>query len=70
MRTRSENITATDAYDLVREAKQGYLHQASDTFLMHLEARLLTWAEECRSELKRRIAIESAKHASMAGCRD
>lgn len=49
--------TALDARLLLKEAKVGYLSDAADEFLLHLEAGLLTWAARCREELNIRIAV-------------
>lgn len=63
----TEHQTAADANNLLKEARMGCLFNASDTFLVHLEAGLHKWAEVVRDELNRRIEAEQDKARRLNG---
>lgn len=58
------NKTRQDAFERVVNAKMGSFVDASDEFLMSLNARVLEWSTEIARELARRVkAYEAAKAA-------
>ena len=58
------NKTPQDAFERVVQAKMGSLVNASDEFLLSLNAQVQAWSQEISRELSRRVvAAERAARA-------